>query len=323
MIDQFGRTIDYLRISIIDRCNLRCRYCTPPEISYIPNNDLLSYDEILRIAKLATKLGITNFKITGGEPLLRQNCVNLIGSLKSLPKVKQVTMTTNGVLLERYLDKLVDAGLDAVNISIDTLLDDKYNFLTNCENISTSYLLSVAEKCVTKGIKTKINTVLLKINQDEISNIASIASKMPIDVRFIELMPIGAGSLTEGINPDIALYSLKKQWPDLHPIDAKLGNGPAHYYSSQYLQGHIGFIDAISHKFCEQCNRIRLTSNGHLKPCLCYNSSVDILSDLRAGVSDENLMNILHKTIYEKPHFHCFSDRRKITEEKHMVQIGG
>ena len=323
MIDQFGRTIDYLRISIIDRCNLRCRYCTPHEISYIPNDDLLSNDEILRIAKLATELDITNFKITGGEPLIRQNCVDLIGRLKSLPKVNQVTMTTNGVLLEHYLDKLVDAGLDAVNISIDTLLDDKYKYLTNYGNISTSYLISVAEKCIANGIKTKINTVLLKINQDEINSIASIASKMPIDVRFIELMPIGVGSLIEGINPNIALSSLKKQWPDLYPVNVKLGNGPAHYYSSQYLQGYIGFIDAVSHKFCEHCNRIRLTSNGYIKPCLCYDSSVDILSNLRTGVSDDILINILYKTIYEKPHFHCFSDNHKITEEKNMIQIGG
>ncbi len=323
MLDMYGRNIDYLRISITDRCNLRCRYCMPETAETVQHCDILRYEEILRICRACVSLGITKFKITGGEPLVRSGCVEFIEKLKTTAGLQQVTLTTNGLLLAPKLDSLIAAGLDAVNISLDTVDNAHFRKITGYSGDGASELLNLVETCCIKGLRTKINSVLLEETQSEALTLASIAEHLPVDVRFIELMPIGFGADMKRVDPDTLLDSFKEKWPDLRATEIKSGNGPAHYYESDALLGRIGFIDAVSHKFCSECNRVRLTSTGQLKPCLCYDSTADIRALLRSGCSDEELLSALENSIYNKPRSHCFDSVSDVTERHMMSQIGG
>ena len=323
MRDQFNRNIDYIRLSVTDRCNLRCRYCMPDGAAYESHEAILRYEEIVRICRAATALGITKFKITGGEPLVRKGCAELVAALKALPGAEQVTLTTNGLLLGEHLDALCAAGLDAVNLSLDTLDEDKFRRITGFSGFQPADALALLRRCCEKGLRTKINAVLLPENRDEVCALAAIAAALPVDVRFIELMPIGFGGSLERVDPDAALAALQTRWPDLHATNEKRGNGPARYYASDALQGRVGFIDAVSHRFCESCNRVRLTSTGQLKPCLSFDSTADLRAMLRGGCSDEELREALREGIFRKPRAHRFDLPQEITEHRIMSQIGG
>ena len=323
MLDQYGRSIDYLRISVTDRCNLRCRYCMPEPVDAVQHADILRYEEILRICRAAIELRITKFKVTGGEPLVRAGCTEFIAELKKQPGTEQVTLTTNGLLLEKNLDALAAAGLDGVNISLDTTDNARFCRITGYTGDGADTLLRVLEECCAKGLKTKINAVLLEETEADAPTLAAIAEALPVDVRFIELMPIGFGTAMKCVSPDDILSALKEYWPDLAPTDETRGNGPAHYYKSAALLGRIGFIDAVSHKFCAECNRVRLTSTGQLKPCLCYADSADLRALIRGGCTDEELKEALRLAVYAKPRAHCFDTNAIITEKHAMSQIGG
>ncbi len=323
MLDQYGRKIDYLRISVTDRCNLRCRYCMPEPIDAVQHEDILRYEEILRICRAAIELGITKFKVTGGEPLVRAGCAEFIDELKKQLGTEQVTLTTNGLLLEKNLDALSDAGIDGVNISLDTLDNARFRSITGYTGDGADTLLHVLEECCAKGLKTKINAVLLEETEADAPALAAIAEALPVDVRFIELMPIGFGTAMKRVSPDDILSALKERWPDLAPTDETRGNGPAHYYKSAALLGRIGFIDAVSHKFCAVCNRVRLTSTGQLKPCLCYADSADLRALIRGGCTDDELKEALSIAVYNKPRAHCFGTDGAVTEKHVMSQIGG
>ena len=322
MIDQYDRKIDYMRISVTDRCNLRCRYCMPQDVTSADHDEVLRYEEFLHICALAVKLGITKFKITGGEPLVRRGCEAFIAQLKNLPGVEQVTLTTNGLLLKNSLDALCAAGLDGVNISMDTLDDELFHSLTG-DRGGVAVVVDAMRACVERGLKTKINAVLLEENFEEAEQLAAIAEELPVDVRFIELMPIGFGGGTKRICPDAVLEKLQLRWPDLKPTSEVRGNGPAHYYESAALKGKIGLIEAVSHKFCENCNRVRLTSIGQLKPCLCYDTATDLRTLLREGCSDEEILRAMSGCIQLKPRAHSFDRIEEITEKRTMSQIGG
>ena len=323
MLDQYGRRIDYLRISITDRCNLHCRYCMPSNVDRVHHEDILRYEEILRICRAAARLGITKFKVTGGEPLVRAGCADFISALKAQSGTEQVTLTTNGLLLERNLDALIAAGIDCVNVSLDTLDDARYARLTGCTAHGAGDVVRAVEECCRRGVRTKVNAVLLPETRDEAVSLAALAARLPVDVRFIELMPIGCGAGMERVSPDEVLNRLRRVWTDLAPTDERRGNGPAHYYAGAALLGRIGFIDAVSHKFCAECNRARLTSTGRLKPCLCYADSADLRALLRCGATDEELLYAIERTIYNKPRAHCFDTGAGITERHIMSQIGG
>lgn len=324
MLDQYGRKIDYMRISITDRCNLRCSYCMPEGVTCPESHDdILRFEEILRICRAAVALGITKFKITGGEPLVRKGCTDLIAELKALPGVGQVTLTTNGLLLRQKLDALCAAGLDALNISLDTLDAEKFRAITGWPDFSAEDLRALLANCCTRGLRTKLNAVLLEENRDEVAELAALAGEFPVDVRFIELMPIGFGGGMTRVSPDEVLGTLQARWPDLHPTGEKRGNGPAHYYASAELQGRIGFIDAVSHAFCADCNRVRLTSTGQLKPCLSFDSTTDLRTLLRSDCSDGELQAALEQAIFRKPRAHSFERREEMTEHRTMSQIGG
>ena len=312
-----------MRISVTDRCNLRCRYCMPEPIDALGHGEILRYEEILRICRAAIELGITKFKVTGGEPLVRAGCTEFIAELKKQPGTEQVTLTTNGLLLEKNLDALTAAGLDGVNISLDTTDNARFQRITGYTGDGADTLLRVLKECCAKGLKTKINAVMLEETEADAPALAAIASILPVDVRFIELMPIGFGTAMKRVSPEETLAALKERWHDLAPTNERRGNGPAHYYKSAALLGRIGFIDAVSHKFCAECNRVRLTSTGQLKPCLCYADSADLRALIRGGCTDEELKEALRLAVYAKPRAHCFDTNAIITEKHAMSQIGG
>lgn len=325
MLDKLNRKIDYLRISVIDRCNLRCVYCMPEEgIESIPHDEILTYDEILRICEIVSELGIRKIKITGGEPLVRKDIVNLIRDIKNIDKIEQVTLTTNGILLHEMLDDLYDAGIDAINISLDTLNKDNFKKITRRDGLE-KVLMSI-DKAYDLGIRVKINCLAIRdFNLRELVEIASFAKAREIDVRFIELMPIGFGKKYTQIDNDEILSILESRFGTFEIVTEKRGNGPAKYYRNQNMKGCIGFISAISHEFCESCNRIRLTSSGFLKLCLHYNKGIDLKGPIRNGISDEDLKKLIHDTIWNKPISHKFghASEEQDIELKNMVQIGG
>lgn len=247
MLDKLNRNIDYLRISVIDRCNLRCVYCMPEEgIESIPHKEILSYDEILRICETVSELGVKKIKITGGEPLVRKDIVNLIRNIKNLEKIEQVTLTTNGILLYDMLDDLYDAGIDAINVSLDTLKKDNFKKITRREGLKK--VLMGIDKAYDLGIRVKINCLAIRdFNIDELADIANFAKEREIDVRFIELMPIGFGKKYTQIDNDEILSILESRFGTFEPVTEKRGNGPAKYYRNKKMRGCIGFISAISH----------------------------------------------------------------------------
>lgn len=327
MIDIYKRKIDYIRISITDRCNLRCVYCMPAEgIKLVKHEEILSYEEIIRLCRLFSKIGISKVKITGGEPLVRKDVDKLIKSIKEIDGINNVTLTTNGILLENQIDDLVKAGLDAVNISIDTLKDDTYRELTRIGDVSK--VVSSIRKCLEyKNLKVKINAVPIKgKNEDEIIDLIKLCKNNDISIRFIEMMPIGLGRNMNGLNDEEVMSIIEKNIGKLTPYNGKLGNGPSNYYSLEGYKGKVGFISAVNHKFCETCNRVRLTCEGFLKACLQYDIGTDLRTMLRNGSSDEEILEAVKSTIYNKPESHNFNlikNEEEKVEYRGMSQIGG
>ena len=296
--ESYGRTIEYMRISITDRCNLRCRYCMPDGAKWIPMSEILTYEEIERICREAVRIGI--------------------------PGTEEVTMTTNGVLLGENLEDLLAAGLDAVNISLDTLIPEKYQEITGADELErVRKSIFMAEK---SEIRVKINTVLQKgVNDEEWKSLAELAKKNKLDVRFIELMPIGQGRAENGISGAWVLGKLKEAYGiegEFYPLEGRFGNGPAVYYQLPGFQGKIGLISALHGKFCDRCNRIRMTSTGKLKACLCYADTISVFEAARHG-SEEEIRKCLEQAIRGKPKMHHFEEQNFITEQKNMSQIGG
>jgi len=321
MKDSYNRTIDYMRVSITDHCNLRCKYCMPYDPPFIPQGEILRYEEILRICRAAAETGIKHIKVTGGEPLVRQGCVKLIQELKTLPGIEHVTLSTNGVLLEQYLDALRALGIDGINISLDTL-----DPVTYCEVTGSSVLDRVwrsVQKALELGVRVKLNCVPLRgINDLGCLQVARLAERYPLDIRFIETMPIGYGNEFALVTGAELLESLRRVYHDLHEDGSKRGFGPARYYVSGSLKGSIGFIDAVSHCFCERCNRIRLTSEGFLKLCLNHDDGVDLKALVRGGADDAVLVHTIGEAIRAKPDRHRFYAEAPKPQVE-MSRIGG
>lgn len=319
MLDSFGREIDYMRISITDRCNLRCVYCMPEEIESVPMDEILTYEEIVRVVSCGAELGIKNLKVTGGEPLVRKDCAYLVGALKRIPGIEAVTLTTNGVLLKDNLDKLMDAGVDGINISLDAMDRACYAGLTgfDCQR----EVMKGLEAAVGAGVKVKINAVSIRgINEEMWPQVAELARTYPVDVRFIEMMPIGYGRRYETVNHEVLRTQMHRRYPGMEPDVSRHGYGPAVYEKIPGFRGSIGFISAIHGKFCDKCNRIRLTAQGYLKPCLCYEEGVDLKAVLRGG---GDLRAAIGQGIAKKPAAHCFERPEQITEHHAMRGIGG
>lgn len=319
MIDKFGRNIHYMRISITDRCNLRCSYCMPKEIESMPMSQLLSYEEIIQVCTAGVSLGITHYKITGGEPLVRKNCEQLINGILAIPGVKEVTLTTNGILLKNMAQKLFSSGLRHINVSLDTLDNDLYKQITGFDSLTS--VMSGIKEAVNVGLKVKLNVVLTKDNPFS-EKLLLYAQSLGVIVRFIEMMPIGFGRNQEGISNLELLTMLEAKYGKLELLSNSLGNGPAVYYQIPGFSMPIGFISAIHGKFCHLCNRIRMTAQGEVKSCLCFEHAIDLRTPLRAH-DYERVRELLEMSILQKPQEHVFEDWNSITEEKNMIQIGG
>lgn len=288
--------------------------------------ETLSLDEIYEVAFAASECGITKYKITGGEPLIRDGIVDFIKKLQTLDNIKDITMTTNGFYLEKFAKDLKKAGLSSVNISLDTLKKEKFKKITGVDALND--VMAGIKEAINAGISTKINTVIQKgVNDDELFDIIELAKNDKLNIRFIEMMPIGHGKESIGMSNIDILERIKERY-NVAEDNKKYGNGPAKYIKLEGFTGAIGFISAMHGKFCDNCNRIRFTSTGKLKPCLCYESNIDvkdILKDTEIGYEKKH--NILKEKIREciagKPEAHAFEDLSKISEMKDMVEIGG
>jgi GTP 3',8-cyclase len=330
MIDQYGRDINYLRISITDRCNLRCTYCMPKEgISLIGHDDILRYEEFLRIVRIAAGTGITKVRITGGEPLVRRGAVEFIDSLRTIRELTDISLTTNGILLETYAERLFRAGIKRINISLDSLNADKYGKITRGGDL----------RAVLRGIQAvrdvgfnpiKINIVAIKgFNDDEILDFARLTLSHPYQIRFIELMPLGDAAIGNN-GRYLANGIIRKQIETLGPLEEIDGGyrndeGPARIFRLPAGAGEIGFISPVSRHFCDSCNRLRLRADGHLRTCLMSDDETDLKSPLRAGCGDEEITALIREAIAGKPKKHEISHDKDHVKKcmSEMTAIGG
>lgn len=326
MIDQCNRKIDYVRISVTDRCNLRCIYCMPKDgVAHLEHEEILTYEEIVRLCRCFVRLGISKIKLTGGEPLVRKDIADLIWQIKGLDGIESVTLTSNGVMLKEQLPDLMKAGLDGINISLDTLNPETY------ERITGKYALhkvldGIEAALMYEKLKVKVNCVpIMESDQEDIIKIAGMAKDTRLIVRFIEMMPIGLGKQFPPYSEDKIIKILEEVYGPFQLYKTSLGNGPAHYYSVPGFEGKIGFISALSHKFCDECNRVRLTSDGFLKTCLQYRKGTNLKPLLRGKEEDNALEQVIRQTIYDKPFGHNFmqDNHQESQEHNHMSSIGG
>jgi cyclic pyranopterin phosphate synthase len=330
MIDQYNRNINYLRVSVTDRCNLRCKYCMPKDgLSQIGHNDILRYEEMLRVIRAGVGLGISKVRITGGEPLVRRGIVDFIARLKSIPGLADISLTTNGVLLKQFAEDLFHAGIRRINVSLDSLNKEKYAAITRGGDLN-AVLAGIQEADRVGFAPIKINTVAIKgFNDDEILTFAAHTLDKPYQVRFIELMPLGhAGgdNSSNFLSNDVVMDIIRQAYP-LTAVNGQTNkvDGPALLYKIAGGQGGIGFISPVSRHFCHACNRLRLTADGHLRACLLLDEEVDLKGPLRDGCSDGDLEDLMRKAIARKPRGHTM-----IKEERHlrkcmkeMATIGG
>jgi len=334
LTDLFSRSISYLRLSLTDRCNLRCLYCVTEEesngcLSRLRHDELLTYEELLRVVRVAVNMGITKVRLTGGEPLVRRNVLGFIRDLTRIENLNDIRITTNGVFLERYARELYEIGVSKLNISLDSLRRQRVAEITGVDCFDQ----------VWRGIETvlalgfspvKLNMVAMRrINDDEILEFARLSRRMPLQVRFIEFMPIGASSRWNAdtyISTDEIMARISEEG-DLIPLQKGRNDGPAQVFRlGADAVGSLGFISPLSHHFCDRCNRLRLTSAGFLRSCLLHDEEVDLRSILRAQGADAAIREALLVAIRNKPQGHQLEDRlRRSGSDCHgrMSRIGG
>lgn len=322
MLDCTGREVNYLRVAVTDRCNLRCFYCMPEEgIKLLPAEEILSFEEIYRVVKCVSDLEVNRVRITGGEPLVRKDLPKLIAKLKEISSVEEVSLSTNGTLLEQHIKELEQAGLDRVNISLDTLKEEKYREVTRTGSLE-DVLRGIDSAVKSKLAPVKINVVVSKdINYSEIMDFVKFSEETTCHVRFIEMMPIGEAFASEHL-PNREVKKIILQERNLVSVQDIKGNGPAVYYKTKPGRAVIGFISPISHGFCSSCNRIRLTPEGYLKLCLQQEEGIHLKDSLREGIEEEILKKIIRDAVKNKPAKSLF-DKREKSDSRIMSQIGG
>ena len=313
MKDRFGRNITYLRISVTDLCNLRCKYCMPESgVESLCHSDILSIEEIVEIVKVASKNGIKKIRLTGGEPLVHRGFINLCKQISEINEIEDIAITTNGVYLKEMADELFENKVRRINFSLDTLIKEKYNDITRRNDFDKT--MESLFYAIKKGFKVKINVVLIGgFNDDEIEDFVNLANKYDLEVRFIELMQIGETanwSKDKFVSNKIVLEKVPK-------LEFDGVSGVAKIYKIKGQKGRIGLISPISCSFCEDCNRIRLTSDGKLKPCLHSKDEINL-----KGLSGEELEEVFKRGIYEKPEKHHLEDG-KSESARDMNKIGG
>ena len=324
LIDKYKRHLNYLRISITDRCNLKCLYCMPSGPAYkMDHDEILRYEEILRIVRIGIRLGISKVRITGGEPLVRKDCCDFLDALTRLRGLTDISLTTNGVLLPEYIGRIVSTGIKRLNISLDTLDSKKYAEITGVDAFDRVW--QGIEAAYENGINPiKINVVVLNgINDDELADLAALSFQYPFHIRFIEYMPIGR---TRQCDKAPLLYpqirSRVERLGELLPVSSQTNDGPAVRYKFKAAIGEIGFISAVSHHFCKQCNRLRLTADGRIRACLLSDIHEDIKTPLRNGRLDTDLAEVFFRAVNRKPFQHAAKlDPHDINSQ--MISIGG
>ncbi|MFA5322937.1 MAG: GTP 3',8-cyclase MoaA [Smithella sp.] len=330
MLDKYNREIDYLRVSITDRCNLRCVYCRPKEgISLHGHEDVLRYEEIIRVISLAVKMGLIKVRVTGGEPLVRRGFIEFIAALKKIKGLQDISLTTNGILLEEFAQNIFDAGIRRINISLDSLNKDKYFKITRGGNLDA--VLRGIVKAEEVGFSPiKINTVAIKgFNDDEALDFARLAAEKPFQVRFIELMPVGPQEnldYGEDYMPAWQLIEKISRSYQLEPVkNRNKSDGPAKIFKIKNGRGELGFINPVSDHFCSTCNRLRLTSDGKLMACLLSEAEVDLKKALREKCSDAELEKIIWDAVLLKPKQHDLICTENILKKctRNMSEIGG
>lgn len=325
MLDGYKREINYLRISLTDRCNLRCVYCMPADgVEQVEHEEILTFEEIYQVVKASTLLGIRKVRLTGGEPLVRLGVTDLVKKIKELNVIDDISITTNGILLPKMAKNLKQAGLNRVNISLDSLDRETYHKITRYDQIDQ--VLAGINESLRLGLHpVKINTVAIRgVNDHEILDFARWTTKEPIHIRFIELMPIGISNSWSGdyfISAEEILNTINNNLGTMLAENKLTGSGPAKYYRFPDAPGTIGFITAVSDHFCAQCNRLRLTANGKIRPCLFDRKEMDIKTALRAGSTSEQLAEIIAQAIALKPDQHHL--QQGWDDKRTMSQIGG
>jgi len=322
ILDSFGRSINYLRISVTDRCNLRCIYCMPPEgVPQISHSEILSYEEIRTVVRAAAALGINRIRLTGGEPLVRAELPKLIKMLSQIEGIEELSLTTNGTVLKKYALELKQAGLSRVNVSLDTLKADRFQYITRLGKLEAA--LEGIEAAKEAGFDpVKINTVIMGgVNDDEVLDFARMTYEDGWHVRFIELMPFKG--VAEFV-PSVELRQHISLLGKLEPCASITGNGPAIYYRLAGARGTIGFISPLTeHSFCSRCNRMRLTPDGKLRPCLLGEDEIDLKTPLRNNASMEELKSLILKAVASKPEHHHLEGGNVRPVNRKMSQIGG
>jgi GTP 3',8-cyclase len=324
LADSFQRPINYLRISVTDRCNLRCVYCMPPEgIQQISHSDILTYEEIFTLVKAAAELGIDRVRLTGGEPLVRSGLPDLVKMIAGIKTINDISLTTNGILLAKYAAALKKAGLMRVNISLDTLKPERFRQITRCGELEDT-LKGIAAANKVGLTPVKINMVVMAgVNDDELVDFAQKTIKDGWHVRFIEYMPVtGEGSKPIDL---VSVKEMKKRLDflgELEPFKLEKGNGPAKYYRLPNAKGTVGFITPVTEHFCYQCNRLRLTADGKLRLCLLREDEIDLREPLRRGATVAELKEIITKATAAKPKGHQLAEGR-VHKGRPFSQVGG
>ncbi|MBI5650012.1 MAG: GTP 3',8-cyclase MoaA [Chloroflexi bacterium] len=324
MNDSYGRNIHYLRISLTDRCNFRCVYCMPADIQFAPHAHLLQDDELIRLVRLAVDVGFDRVRLTGGEPTVRPNLINIIAGIAAIPGIKEIAMTTNALKLEKLAEPLARVGLKRVNISIDTLDAERFHKITRLGKLDQVWRgILAAERAGLEPLK--LNSVVVRnYNEDDIVDLARLTLDHAWDMRFIELMPLGsiADFQMDAVVPVAEMkLRIESAFGALEPIDWD-GHNPARPYRLRGGRGTIGFISSVTDPFCAGCDRMRLSADGHLRLCLLRDDEVDLLTPLRAGASDDDLRALIARGVTNKPWGHGLA-QNVIAGSRVMSQIGG
>jgi GTP 3',8-cyclase len=326
LIDHYERHLNYLRISITDRCNLRCLYCMPPEgLEKLQHEDILTYEEILRLTRIAVGLGVDKIRLTGGEPLVRKDFPLLLPELMAIPGLKDVSITTNGIYLKEHLENIHLAGVKRINISLDTLKRDRYRQITGFDGFNrVREAIVLAHEMGFYPIK--INMVVLNgINDDEVTDFAQLSVRYPFHVRFIEYMPSGLLLHNEPLR-HVSNTIIRERLETAEPLvrlPRKATDGPTVRYRFEGAKGEIGFISPLTHHFCQVCNRLRLTAKGHLRPCLLSDQELDLKGPIRAGATDRDLERIFARAADHKPRAHHLNSKDETSLSGRMSAIGG
>lgn len=326
MLDRQGREINYLRISVTDRCNLRCQYCMPETgINHVGHEEILSLEEIARLVRVGASIGIRKVRLTGGEPLVRRNISQLVHYINEIKEIDDIAITTNGILFAPMAEELKAAGLNRVNFSLDSMVAEKYRYITRSGNLPV--VLDGIEKALALELHpVKVNTVVIKgFNDDEIINFAKMAFKYPIHIRFIEFMPIG-DLLFWRKDRLMTCQEIKQRIEQEYVLEETFkieGSGPASYFKMQDGFGSVGFISPMSNHFCARCNRIRMTAEGKLRACLYEQGETDLRATLKRSSDDEELRQLFLATLNAKPQRHHMQSGWGEENRRKMYQIGG